>query len=433
MLQGPWPRMSEAGASIADLEAEVAAELLAPARLEAAIEELVAEVVGVQAAAGLDLVTDGQVRWPDPGAAVLAALARRGHRRRRPAGAHVARDGRAVRPGHRPGDPGAVLAGTARARDAWTPSGGRSSPTSWRTAWRASWRRWRRPAARWCWSRSPRRSASAATRTRMPTRPSARCSCRRQARLLAGRVGAARHARDRGRLGLGGRRPDDPGRPVPVLPVRPDRRPGQLVPRAGRARRSRRRLRLRCAPRASPTRRRSSCGRPATRPRPTAAARSGSGSPTGRRSSARIPRRVRRAVDALVRATRLAPLPPEQAVAEGLDPRTFRNPSDPPVGRRALAARARRRSAAERAPRNPCETGCSRRATVGLSSLRVAPGQASASRAPPRVATPDLDGGKEVSPVGELHVALEVNGEHREVDVEPTTPPRPGHPGRPRA
>jgi hypothetical protein len=41
---------------------------------------------------------------------------------------------------------------------------------------------------------------------------------------------------------------------------------------------------------------------------------------------------VRRAVEALVRATRLAPLPPEQAVAEGLDPRTFRNPSDPPVG-----------------------------------------------------------------------------------------------------
>jgi carbon-monoxide dehydrogenase small subunit len=37
----------------------------------------------------------------------------------------------------------------------------------------------------------------------------------------------------------------------------------------------------------------------------------------------------------------------------------------------------------------------------------------------PRVATPEIDGGKEVSLVGELHVALEVNGEHREVDVEP--------------
>ena len=33
-----------------------------------------AEVVGVQVAAGLDLVTDGQVRWADPGAALLRAL-----------------------------------------------------------------------------------------------------------------------------------------------------------------------------------------------------------------------------------------------------------------------------------------------------------------------------------------------------------------------
>ena len=46
------------------------------------------------------------------------------------------------------------------------------------------------------------------------------------------------------------------------------------------------------------------------------------------------PASVRRAVDALVRANRLAALPPEEAVAEGLDPRTFRNPSDPPVGSR---------------------------------------------------------------------------------------------------
>ena len=46
------------------------------------------------------------------------------------------------------------------------------------------------------------------------------------------------------------------------------------------------------------------------------------------------PPAVRRAIDALVRATRLAPLPPDEAVAEGLDERTFRNPSDPPVGTR---------------------------------------------------------------------------------------------------
>jgi carbon-monoxide dehydrogenase small subunit len=49
----------------------------------------------------------------------------------------------------------------------------------------------------------------------------------------------------------------------------------------------------------------------------------------------------------------------------------------------------------------------------------VAPGQALGVSRTPRVATPVFDGGKEVSPVGELHVALEVNGEHREVDVEP--------------
>jgi aerobic carbon-monoxide dehydrogenase small subunit len=40
------------------------------------------------------------------------------------------------------------------------------------------------------------------------------------------------------------------------------------------------------------------------------------------------------------------------------------------------------------------------------------------TRAPP-ASPPPLDGGKEVVPVAELHVALEVNGEHTEVDVEP--------------
>ena len=39
-----------------------------------ATDDLVAEVVGVQVAAGLDLVTDGQVRWADPGAALLRAI-----------------------------------------------------------------------------------------------------------------------------------------------------------------------------------------------------------------------------------------------------------------------------------------------------------------------------------------------------------------------
>jgi hypothetical protein len=74
MLHGRWPRVSAGGASLANLEADVARGRVPLSRLEAATEELVAEVVGVQVAAGLDLVTDGQVRWADPGAAVLRAL-----------------------------------------------------------------------------------------------------------------------------------------------------------------------------------------------------------------------------------------------------------------------------------------------------------------------------------------------------------------------
>ena len=74
MLHGRWPRVAANGLSLADLERDVAAGLVPAERLESAMDELVAEVVGVQVAAGLDLATDGQVRWADPGAALLRAL-----------------------------------------------------------------------------------------------------------------------------------------------------------------------------------------------------------------------------------------------------------------------------------------------------------------------------------------------------------------------
>ena len=46
------------------------------------------------------------------------------------------------------------------------------------------------------------------------------------------------------------------------------------------------------------------------------------------------PDAVRRAAEALARASRLAPLPLDEAIAQGLDPRTIRQPFDPPTGRR---------------------------------------------------------------------------------------------------
>ena len=63
-----------AATSLAFLEMDVARGVAPVSQLEAATDDLVAEVVGVQVAAGLDLVTDGQVRWADPGAALLRAI-----------------------------------------------------------------------------------------------------------------------------------------------------------------------------------------------------------------------------------------------------------------------------------------------------------------------------------------------------------------------
>jgi methionine synthase II (cobalamin-independent) len=57
MLHGAWPRGLPDDAPAAQVQARVA------------------EVVGIQVEAGLDLVTDGHVRSPDPGRALLRALA----------------------------------------------------------------------------------------------------------------------------------------------------------------------------------------------------------------------------------------------------------------------------------------------------------------------------------------------------------------------
>ncbi len=81
MLSGRWPRIAADGSRLASLEQEVAsfeapgpAQQAAQVRLAAAVDRLVEEVVQAQEAAGLDLVTDGQVRSADPGSDLLRAF-----------------------------------------------------------------------------------------------------------------------------------------------------------------------------------------------------------------------------------------------------------------------------------------------------------------------------------------------------------------------
>ncbi len=74
MLNGAWPRVTSDGIDLAALEADVAAGRAVATDLEAAKDRLVAEVLAAQAEAGLDLVTDGQVRWPDMTEAVRLAI-----------------------------------------------------------------------------------------------------------------------------------------------------------------------------------------------------------------------------------------------------------------------------------------------------------------------------------------------------------------------
>ena len=74
MLQGPWPRVTSDGIDLAVLEADVADGRADAATLAAAADQLVAEVLRAQADAGLDLLTDGQVRWPNLAEAVRASI-----------------------------------------------------------------------------------------------------------------------------------------------------------------------------------------------------------------------------------------------------------------------------------------------------------------------------------------------------------------------
>ncbi len=74
MLNGPWPRVSTGGDRLADLEAAVAAGRAASTDLAVAIDRVAAEAVTAQVEAGLGLLTDGSVRWPDPARAVSEAL-----------------------------------------------------------------------------------------------------------------------------------------------------------------------------------------------------------------------------------------------------------------------------------------------------------------------------------------------------------------------
>ena len=76
MLLGSWPRVTADGVRLDALEAGVAAGRADAAELELAVERCVASALDAQVAAGMGLVTDGWVRWADPGRAVLDAVHR---------------------------------------------------------------------------------------------------------------------------------------------------------------------------------------------------------------------------------------------------------------------------------------------------------------------------------------------------------------------
>ncbi len=84
MLQGAWPRVTSDGIDLAALEADVAAGRADAEALERATNQLVAEVLAAQAEAGMDLLTDGQVRWPSLTEAVRLALFERRFEAERP-------------------------------------------------------------------------------------------------------------------------------------------------------------------------------------------------------------------------------------------------------------------------------------------------------------------------------------------------------------
>ena len=198
-----------------------------------------------------------------------------------------------------------------------------------------------------------------------------------------------------------------------LAPVRPHRRPRQLVPRprgpgrpGDRVRGAHRRPDS--AADHGATRRRSSRGRRTTRAASNGRGLSAWGSRTRRawpRSTAAAPRPLA----ALGRAAKLAALPPREGRrACGMDPRV-ESPQAAASGTRA-----------HRAKRHP-KPGCSRLrdpATIGV------PRFPRTTR--PRVADPAGRRGKEVALVAELHVALEVNGETTGGRRRATPAPRPG-------
>ncbi len=362
---------------MADLEAEVAGHTLDPARLEVAIEELVAEVVG-GAGGGRARSRHGRPGpLARPGRGRAARARRRGHRHRRPARADLARDGGAVRSADGPGDPGTVFAGASRARGGWM----RVQRTEFthELADRLAGEL-RALAAAGCQlvlieepaaigiGRDADDDANAAERALFVST---------QARLLADAPGL--HAM----LVIAGGSASEAGAATILdapyqsylfdLIDGPDN--WYLVARRARSDRGVVCGALSAGERRA-TRRRSWSGRPATRPRRTAAASSASASRTGRRSATS----TRRPSDA--RSTPSSARPAWRPCR-----RTRRSPrasmsarsATPPTRRSALAGAGRPRPAsvrpsARRATR--AKPGCSRRATVGLSSLRVAPGQA---------------------------------------------------------
>ncbi len=74
MLLGSWPRVTADGVRLDALEADAADGRVPAAELSRAVDQVVAEAIAAQAQAGMGLITDGSVRWPDPTRAVLDAL-----------------------------------------------------------------------------------------------------------------------------------------------------------------------------------------------------------------------------------------------------------------------------------------------------------------------------------------------------------------------
>ena len=77
MLSGAWPRVTADGIDLNGMEAAITAGARPSGSVASVVEGLVKEAVAAQVEAGMGLVTDGHVRWADPAAAVLEAIAAR--------------------------------------------------------------------------------------------------------------------------------------------------------------------------------------------------------------------------------------------------------------------------------------------------------------------------------------------------------------------